>query len=184
MIQKFILQSLDLVGEFGPFLLFIISMLLLRNKNKLFTYYVYGFFLNAMFNLLLKGIIKQPRPLHDPNVLKARVELNNSNRFVYVVPVETFGMPSGHAQSALYSTCFILLSLRDVKITLFFLLVCVLTMFQRVHQYFHTVIQVVVGTIIGIIFGFVVYYMANSHIVGKLFPRADDNAPIFNLKTI
>ena len=179
MIQKFIISFLDLLGEFGPFLLFIISMLLLRNKYNLFSYYLYGFFLNAMLNLLLKGIIKQPRPLHDPNVLRARVELNSSNRFVYVVPVETFGMPSGHAQSALYSTIFMFLALRDVKITLFYLLICVLTMIQRVRNYFHSVIQVVVGTIIGIIFGFCVYYMASSRIVGKLLSKADDNAPRF-----
>ena len=179
MIQKFILSSLDLVGEFGPFILFVITMFLLRNKNNLFSYYVYGFFLNAMLNLLLKAIIKQPRPLHDPKVLKARVDLNNTNRFVYIVPVDIFGMPSGHAQSALFSTCFVLLALRDVKITLLFLLVSVLTIFQRVNNYFHSVIQVVVGTIVGIIFGFIIYYLANNHIVGKLLSKADDNAPRF-----
>jgi membrane-associated phospholipid phosphatase len=179
MIKQFVMSSLDLVGEFGPFILFVITMFLLRNKNNLFSYYVSGFFFNAMINLLLKAIIKQPRPLHDPKVLKARIELNNTNRFVYIVPIETFGMPSGHAQSALYSTCFIFLALRDVMFSLFFLLVSVLTLFQRVNNYFHSVIQVVVGTIVGIVFGFIVYYMANSHIVGKLLSKADDNAPRF-----
>lgn len=175
MIQNFI-NFLDLVGEFGPFLLFVISLLLLRKKNNLFSYYLCGFFLNSVLNLILKGIIKQPRPLHDPNVLRARVELNSSNRFVYVVPVETFGMPSGHAQSTLYSTCFIFLALRDIRITLFYLLICVLTMIQRVRFYFHSVFQVVVGTILGVIFGFFVYYLASSHIVGKLLSKVDDNA--------
>ena len=179
MIKKFILSSLDLVGEFGPFILFVITLFLLRHKNNLFSYYLYGFFLNAMLNLLLKAIVKQPRPLHDPSVLKARIDLNNTNRFVYVVPVDIFGMPSGHAQSALFSTCFVFLALRDIKISLFYLLVSILTIFQRVNNYFHSVTQVVAGAIIGILFGFSVYYLASSHIVGKLLSKADDNAPRF-----
>ena len=130
MIQKFIISTLDLIGEFGPIILFVITLVLIKKKNNLFTYYLYGFFLNAMLNLLLKGIIKEPRPLHDPKVLKARVDLNKSNKFIYFVPVDIFGMPSGHAQSALYTTCFIYMALRDVKLTVFFLLISTLTIFQ------------------------------------------------------
>ena len=179
MIKKFIISSLDLIGEFGPIILFIITLLLLKNKNNLFTYYLYGFFLNAMLNLLLKGIIKQPRPLHDPDVIKAKVELNKSNRFVYFVPLNIFGMPSGHAQSALYSTCFIYLALRNIKLTLFFLAMSLLTIFQRVNNLFHSVLQVVIGASVGMLFGLFVYHMANNHIVGNLLLKLDDNAPTF-----
>jgi len=179
MIKKFIISSLDLVGEFAPIILFIITLLLLKNKNNLFTYYLYGFFLNAMLNLLLKGIIKQPRPLHDPDVIKAKVELNKSNRFVYFVPLDIFGMPSGHTQAALYSTCFIYMALRNIKVTLFFLAMSLLTIFQRVNNYFHSVFQVVVGAFVGVLFGLFVYHMANIHIVGSLLLKLDDNAPKF-----
>ncbi len=178
MMKKFIISSLDFVGEIGPILLFVSVLLLLKNKNNLFTYYLCGSVLNALLNLILKAIIQQPRPLHDPSVIKARLELNKSNRLLYVVPIHIFGMPSGHTQSVFYSTCFIYLALRDIKITLLFLLISVLTVFQRVNNYFHSVIQVVVGAMVGVLFGVFIYCMANNNIVGKLLMKMDDNAPI------
>jgi high-affinity Fe2+/Pb2+ permease len=54
----------------------------------------------------------------------------------------------------------------------------VLTVFQRVNNYFHSVIQVVVGAMVGVLFGVFIYCMANNNIVGKLLMKMDDNAPI------
>ena len=52
-------------GEFGPIILIFISWYLLWNSHNLFFYYNVGIFINAVLNLILKGIIQQPRPLFD-----------------------------------------------------------------------------------------------------------------------
>lgn len=52
-------------GEYGPVILIFISWYLLWNNHNLFFYYNVGIFVNAVLNLILKGIIQEPRPLFD-----------------------------------------------------------------------------------------------------------------------
>jgi membrane-associated phospholipid phosphatase len=165
-------------GKIGPLLLFVNSLYLLWHKDNLFYYYLYGVFLNAILNLVLKGIIKEPRPLEDPKLFN--IALKHSIRFKFIngYPHDIFGMPSGHAQSAFFSTIFIYLALKDIKISLGYLFIALLTMYQRVLFKDHSVIQVIAGAIVGIIFGGFIFFMARQRITGKLRPRKDDNAPI------
>jgi membrane-associated phospholipid phosphatase len=165
-------------GKLGPLLLFINSLYLLWNKNNLFYYYVYGVFLNAILNLVLKGIIKEPRPSEDPKLFN--IALKHSTRFKFVdgYPHDIFGMPSGHAQSALFSTIFIYLALKDIRITIGYLFVSLLIIYQRVLFKQHTVIQVFAGAIVGILFGGFIYFMAQQKIMGKLRAKKDDDGPI------
>jgi membrane-associated phospholipid phosphatase len=165
-------------GKLGPLLLFVNSLYLLWNKNNLFYYYVYGIFLNAILNLVLKGIIKEPRPSEDPKLFN--IALKHSIRFKFVngYPHDIFGMPSGHAQSAFFSLIFIYLSLKDIRITFGYLLVALLTMYQRVLFKEHTVLQVIAGAIVGILFGGFIYLMAQQKIMGKLRAKKDDDGPI------
>ena len=69
-------------GKMAPLLLFVNSLYLLWNKNNLFYYYVCGVFLNAILNLVLKGIIKEPRPSEDPKLFN--IALKHSIRFKFV----------------------------------------------------------------------------------------------------
>jgi len=165
-------------GKSGPLILFIYSVYLLWNKSNLLYYYISGFFLNAIFSLILKGIIKEPRPSEDPKLFN--IALKHSIRFKFVngYPYDIFGMPSGHAQSALFSTIFIYLALKNNKISILYLLVALLTMYQRVLFNRHTVLQVFAGAVVGIIFGSFIYYMAQQKIIGKLRAKPDDNGPI------
>ena len=165
-------------GKMAPLLLFVNSLYLLWNKNNLFYYYVCGVFLNAILNLVLKGIIKEPRPSEDPKLFN--IALKHSIRFKFVngYPHDIFGMPSGHAQSAFFSTIFIYLALKDIRITIGYLLVALLTMYQRVLFKDHSVIQVIAGAVVGILFGGFIYLMARQKIMGKLRAKKDDDGPI------
>ena len=165
-------------GKMAPLLLFFNSLYLLWHKNNLFYYYVYGIFLNSILNLVLKGIIKEPRPSEDPKLFN--IALKHSLRFKFIngYPHDIFGMPSGHAQSAFFSTIFIYLALKDIKISIIYLIIALLTMYQRVLFKNHTVLQVLAGAIVGILFGGFIYMMARQNIMGKLRAKKDDNGPI------
>ena len=87
-------------------------------------------------------------------------------------------MPSGHAQSAFFSTVFIYLALKDIKTSILYLIISLLTMYQRVLFKSHTVLQVFAGAIVGILFAGFIYFMARQNITGKLRAKKDDNGPI------
>ena len=180
--SDFIVELLNIFvynfGKMAPLLLFVNSLYLLWNKNNLFYYYGYGIFLNAILNLVLKGMIKEPRPSEDPKLFN--IALKHSIRFKFIngYPHDIFGMPSGHSQSTFFSIIFIYLALKDVKITIGYLLVALFTMYQRILFKEHSVIQVIAGAIVGILFGSFIYCMAEQKIIGKLRAKPDDNAPI------
>ena len=165
-------------GNSGPFVLFVYSLYLLWNKNNLLYYYVYGIFLNEILNLVLKGLIKEPRPSEDPKLFN--IALKHSIRFKFIngYPYDIFGMPSGHSQSAFFSTLFIYLALKDIKISIIYLFISLLTMYQRVLFKHHTVLQVLAGSIAGILFAGFMYFMSQQKIMGKLRAKKDDDGPI------
>jgi membrane-associated phospholipid phosphatase len=146
------------IGKFGPVILLISSLYLLRNNN-LFFYYLLGFLGNLLLNLFLKGMFKCPRPSENLKSFNLALKRNERFKFVNGIPHDIFGMPSGHAESVFYSTVFIYLALKDTTITIMYLLLSLLTMYQRVKFNAHTILQVIVGAIVGIIFGFFVYYV-------------------------
>lgn len=165
-------------GKSGPLVLFFYSVYLLWNKINLLYYYVFGFFLNTILCIVLKGIIKEPRPSEDPKLFN--IALKHSIRFKFIngYPHYIFGMPSGHAQSVFFSTIFIYLALKNIKISILYLLVALLTMYQRVLFNRHTVLQVFAGAIVGVLFGGFMYYMVRQKIMGKLRAKPDDDGPL------
>ena len=165
-------------GKSGPFVLFIYSVYLLWNKSNLLYYYISGVFLDTILNLVLKGIIKEPRPSEDPKLFN--VALKHSIRFKFIngYPYDVFGMPSGHAESVFFSTVFIYLALKDIKISILYLIISLLTMYQRVLFNSHTVLQVLAGALVGILFAGFIYFMARQKIIGKLRAKKDDDGPI------
>jgi membrane-associated phospholipid phosphatase len=174
-----ILNIFNNIGSYGPFILFIISTSLLWDKNNLFNYYYIGIFMNTLLNIILKGIFQQPRPLED--VTKFNLALSRGKNMIFkngIMSYNIFGMPSGHAQSALYSTMFMYFSLKNDKIIYIYLLICLLTIAQRVVYNYHTILQVTIGSICGIFIGYVFYLLASSHMKGHLTEKMDDNGPI------
>ena len=76
-----LIQLFNDIGSFGPLILIFLSMHLLWNNSNLFFYYTIGVFLNAILNLILKGLLQQPRPSEDLKTFN--LALNNGKRFIF-----------------------------------------------------------------------------------------------------
>jgi len=166
------------VGKFAPLILLFYSLFLLWHKENLFFYYTIGIFMNAVLNLVLKGIIQQPRPIDDPKLFKLALIHVKPHVFKTSIPFNIYGMPSGHAQSSLFSTVFIFLSLGDIKVLGFYLLLSLITISQRVVYKRHTPLQLLVGAIVGGLFGYTMFYLSQQKIKGEIREKPDDDAPI------
>jgi membrane-associated phospholipid phosphatase len=173
-----LLEIFNKIGGYGPVILIFLSWYLLWNNSKLFFYYTIGIFLNSMFNLILKGIFQEPRPSED--LKKFNLALSQGKRFIFKdnMPHDMFGMPSGHTQSAIFSTTFVYLALKKMNVLYIYLFISLVTMSQRVFFKYHTVLQVIAGGFVGIGIGFIMYYLAVEKIMGKITEKLDDNAPI------
>ena len=176
--SSFLSELYNEFGNFGPVILFFLSIFLLWNNGNLFFYYIVGIFSNSILNLILKGLIQQPRPCED--ITKFNLALTHGKRFLFKdgIPHDIFGMPSGHANSAFFSTIFIYLSLRKSNILYIYLFISLLTMIQRVVYNHHTILQVIVGAIVGLIFGFSFYQLAREKMQERIREKPDDFGPI------
>ena len=167
-------------GTYGPIILIFLSMYLLWNKQNLFFYYTVGIFVDAVLNLILKAFFLQPRPSVDEKTFD--LALRHGKRFLFKdgIPYDIFGMPSGHSQSAFFSTTFIYLALRKNDNPMFYtyLVISLLIMIQRVMYNHHTIFQVCVGASVGSCVGYLFYYIASQKIKGQIREKVDDFGPI------
>lgn len=164
---------IKIVGYFGPIIIFLLSVILLvsRKLHTLAVVYVVGFGINSILNLILKGVIQQPRPSENKYLFHLE---KITDRFI---SVDRYGMPSGHAQSILYSTIFIWLSLKNNLITFLYILLSLNTLYQRVKYKKHTVLQVIIGAIVGLLMGYGAFLFSQKNLKGIMKSKADDNAP-------
>ena len=172
-------EWIDEIGKIGPIILLLLSIHLLWKKAKLLHYYLYGFMANTIVNILLKLIIKEPRPSVDQN--KFDLILNQSkNNSIYkkLIHFNMLGMPSGHTQSVIYSTLFIFFALKKYNLLAFYLFISFITIYQRISFNYHTAEQVIVGLIIGLTISYFTFYLATYKIKGNLNHKKEDNAPI------
>ena len=173
-----LMNIFDEVGYNGPNILIVLSMYLLWNNNNMFFYYVVGQLLDFILNPILKTIIQQPRPCFDSKELQ--LALKNNKRFLYKdgIPYDIFGMPSGHAESAAFSTAFVYLALRKTNWLYVYLIMTAIVMYQRVNTNEHTILQVIIGAIVGVVFANTMYYFSEKNIQGRIREKPDDNGPI------
>jgi len=177
--ENIIEQILYNLGQYGSHILFISSLFLLWNNANLFFYYIVGIFINKILNLIIKGGLQQPRPSEDPKEFE--LALRNGKRFIFkdgYLSYDIFGMPSGHTQTAFFSLIYIFLSLRKPNITIFYLVISLIVVYQRIKYNYHTLLQTIIGCIIGSIFAYYVYYLAQEKIKGNIKSKLDDFAPI------
>jgi len=165
------LYIVDLIGYYGPMTLFVSSLFLLFSTKTYLVIYVVGFVLNIVVNNILKQIIKQPRPKGDLDIHNPTKKHSYSHN-----PIQVYGMPSGHSQMTLFSTTYIYLVLKNIPITLVYLLLTLNTLVQRIRYKNHTVMQVIVGGSIGAFIAYIAYTYATNNLVGKLDTKPDDNA--------
>ena len=149
----FLFELINYIGYYGPIILLISTIILLFNtKIFLYTYFL-GFVINSIFNFIIKGAIKQKRPLND---VKSKIikESRLGN--------EIYGMPSGHSQSVMFSTLFVFRALKNDLITFIYLIISGTTMWQRVCNYSHSLLQILIGGTLGSIFGYYAYKYAKK----------------------
>jgi len=163
---------IDYIGYYAPLILLVISTLLLRNKYKYLKFFIYGYAGTNILNVLLKLLIQEPRPTKDVRILE--LALTNGHRLSF----DKYGMPSGHAQVCGFCVAFIMLVFNDPYLTTFYLIIAIITMYQRYIYNNHTIMQLIVGFVIGILSGIFMYYIGNNSIKGKIKLKPDDNAPI------
>ena len=167
------------IGQYGSMILFIISFFLLWNKKTFLYSFLFGFFVNFMLNLILKGIFQQERPLDDKDTFDILVK--HGKHFLFKesgIPFDMFGMPSYDLQSCMFSTIFIFLVLQRTKLLLFYLVICIITVYQNIYYNYHTFFQTIVGGIIGLLFAYFIFYLSKEKIKGVIKEKPDDYGPI------
>jgi membrane-associated phospholipid phosphatase len=167
---------LDINGKYAPTILFLTSIYLLWDKNTALFYYTFGFFINMLLNLGVKGVLKEPRP--DIDETNFKLLLTHGQRFIIKngLPYDIFGMPSGHTQSCFFSTIYIYLTIQNYRMLLIYLLLCLSTIYQRIAYNHHTLLQVIMGGTVGAFFGYITFYLYSQSLKGKIDERSDDYA--------
>jgi membrane-associated phospholipid phosphatase len=158
-------KILNIVGTTAPYSLFIISIFLLRNLKYHLIFYILGFGLNNILNIILKLLIREPRP-------------NNETKFIELIEndirYDKYGMPSGHAQKCFFSLVYITLILNQPLITLFYIGITFICIIQKYQYKHHTLIQLFIGSIIGTLFAYLIYFFSGKFILGKANWKRDD----------
>jgi membrane-associated phospholipid phosphatase len=166
------------LGAYGPIFLVILSWYLLWDHKNLFFYFNVGMIANAVLNIILKGLIQDPRPMFDNEKISLVKRHAKEYFFQNGIPFDIFGMPSGHAQMALFMSVFIFLSLKRTNLLYLYLVFSLLICYQRVLSEYHSILQVIVGSIVGSSFAYIVYQLAREKIKGKIRERYDDDGPV------
>jgi membrane-associated phospholipid phosphatase len=166
------------LGGYGPIILVFLSWYLLFDHRNLFFYFNVGLFANSVLNIILKGIIQQPRPMFDSKKIKLMASHAKDFFFQNGIPFDIYGMPSGHAQTAFFITVFLYLSLKHRNLLYLCIVFSLLICYQRVTFGYHSVFQVIVGSIIGSFIGYIFYQLAREKIKGRVREREDDYGPI------
>jgi len=174
-ISQIVTNLIYYMGEYMDSAIFFLGLITLRNNLLLYFYFFIGISLSAILNFILKKIIKIKRPCINNHLfdllLKNNEEYVERNDKTYHI----YGMPSGHSQSCGYAFIFLTLFLKDNYISLFYLLIGILTMYQRVKYEHHTILQVIIGVTIGCLLGVGMYHYAEKNIAGNLVEKEDDN---------
>lgn len=163
---------IDYIGLYAPIMLFFITLFLLRNMKKYLTFFVSGFILNNILNIILKLIIQEPRPSKDQKSIEIGV-VNGAR-----ISFDKFGMPSGHAQNCGYCLIFILMTLNSPFITTLYAVITIISLCQRYLYNNHSILQLCIGIIVGSGFGYLTYLSANKYIVGNIKMKKDDYGPL------
>ena len=149
---------MDKIGYVGPIILFVLNIYhYFYRKIYLFSYLL-GFGFNVIMNKMIKQTIQEPRPDGSQHI-QFMERFHGS---------EIYGMPSGHAQSVLYSAVF----LYDAHTLIFYfsLFISMVTLFQRYKYKRHTLTQLFVGSFIGAIFAFIIYNETQKYAKTKTSP--------------
>ena len=129
----------DFVGYYGPIILMVVTIIIMNMRTKILLLYMAFFIINSVANGLLKLVIREPRPTGQVFMDPLEKEMDS----------DTYGMPSGHAQSVAYTTTFLYLFTQSTSILMGASFVGVTTLYQRYKFRRHTISQLLTGTAVG-----------------------------------
>jgi phosphate/sulfate permease len=164
---------LNYISFFGPTILFFATIILLKNKNTLLNFYLFGLFSSSIVNYMLKGLIKDPRPNEDVHVFN--MELNSPSRRV---GFDRFGLPSSSTQAVVFSLVYIYLALKNRKIAAFYAAVSIITIYQKMANNNNSFIQIFFGALVGGLIAYIFYEYAKHILKKELKEKLEDDAPI------
>jgi len=172
------------LGEYGPYLMGVMSLPVLWKKQFLLNYSLVGLCLNIILNSILKFIFKGKRPDWKPdwkreNPEECWIAFKKRTDFIDSVQRDPFGMPSGHSQNASYLAGIMYFAFGIKPITMLFVLYTFGIMYQRVKTRMHTIPQVIAGAITGVVVAACVYYSCRNGLIGQVMHKLDDWSRIF-----
>lgn len=164
----------EYAGAYAPLLLFFASLWALRASHRALTFFGMGTGVCVLLNLVLKGLIQQPRPRNDRIALELAV--SHGER----ISLDKFGMPSGHAQYCSFATLFVLcwLAYHNRPSTGWLVLFVGLTAISATQRWWfqnHTVFQLVVGILVGACVGVGFAWMEKESECKGWVAKKDDN---------
>lgn len=162
MVANSIVPIFDYVGYKGPIMTSAITFVSLLHQTPYAFSFVIGSVLNYYLILLLKILIKEPRPSNP-------VEYIEDDIYKGAI---LYGMPSGHAQISFFSITYLYLTKRPfIIIALSFFIGC-LTLYQRWKFRRHTVEQLAVGTFTGSAFSYFIYWVTTNYLQRTYTPKS------------
>ena len=139
--------------------------------TRYLKFFVSGFVLNNILNIILKLFIKEPIPSNDQKTIE--IAINNG----LWVGFDKFRMPSSHAQNCGYCLVFIIMTFNNPFITTLYMGITLISVSQRYLYNNHTILQLTIGLLIGAGFGYLIYSLGNKFITGNIKMKKDEEGP-------
>lgn len=152
--MNIIIETIDIVGLYGPAILFFPSLILLYSTKPYFYVYITMSLINLFLNNGLKLWVREPRPQNP-------ISYYDDNQ---ITGAQYYGMPSGHAQSVLFSTVFVFLTTRSPHLLIWYVFISSLSIYQRWKYRRHTANQLIIGSIIGMTVAYVSFTMTKYYL--------------------
>lgn len=162
-------DALYYIGEYGPSILWVLSVVVLYKLPSYLGMFIFGSVVSIITNYLLKGLFQQPRPNQDAYIQSIERQYRG------IIGFGRYGMPSGHTQSAVFTTIYIWFATKNTKLTLLCLIISIITMYQRVEYNFHTIAQVISGACVGALIAYFFFLNVKKANKTKLKHKPDDN---------
>ena len=153
-----LIYGFDLIGLFGPIILFLVSIWQLWGNGIYWTASIVIFGINLFINKILKLWIKQPRPVGGQRMITSETYSG----------IEQYGMPSGHSQSVVCSLTFLYLVKHSPLWLIGGMCIASLTIYQRWKYRQHSVGQLSVGAVTGFLVAYIGYTITTMGITGQI----------------
>ena len=150
-------KIIDILGYFAPYILFVLSIVLLWKRQYYFTGYIVFYILNIIVNKIIKVIVREPRPTGGKSLLSFEDGIYEG--------VEKYGMPSGHLQSCFYSLTYLYLVKESPSWLMLEIFIASASFYQRWSYYRHTIEQLFVGSLVGMFMGWFSYFMVHKYLI-------------------